>query len=82
MRQRTQAGLIAPAHRARITASGDQVYKPLRIAPGETAVTVKSAVKQPGAEPMPFNYDVEKTTAGWKVCGIKKHVGDQLLGQL
>ncbi len=46
-------------------------YKPLRIAPGETEVTVKSTVKQPGAERMTIDYDMEKTTAGWKVYDIK-----------
>ncbi len=46
-------------------------YKPLRMAPGETEVTVKSTVKQPGAERMTIDYDMEKTTAGWKVYDIK-----------
>ncbi|MEK6245692.1 MAG: ABC transporter substrate-binding protein [Pseudomonadota bacterium] len=46
-------------------------YKPLRLAPGETDVTVKSTVKQPGAERMTIDYDMEKTPAGWKVYDIK-----------
>ena len=46
-------------------------YKPLRIAPGEIEVTVKSTVKQPGAERMTIDYDMEKTTAGWKIYDIK-----------
>lgn len=46
-------------------------YKPLRLAPGETEVTVKSVVKQPGAERMTIDYDMEKTPAGWKVYDIK-----------
>jgi len=46
-------------------------YKPLRIAPGVTVVTVKSTVKQPGAERMAIDYDMEKTAAGWKVYDIK-----------
>jgi phospholipid transport system substrate-binding protein len=46
-------------------------YRPLRMTPGETEVTVKSTVKQPGAERMTLDYDMEKTTAGWKVYDIK-----------
>lgn len=46
-------------------------YRPLRMAPGETAVTVKSTVKQSGAERISIDYDMEKTTAGWKVYDIK-----------
>ncbi len=39
--------------------------------PGATEVTVKSDVKQPGAERMTIDYDMEKTPAGWKVYDIK-----------
>lgn len=46
-------------------------YKPLRIASGETEVTVKSTVQQPGAERIAIDYDVEKMTTGWKVYDIR-----------
>jgi len=46
-------------------------YQPLRMAPGETEVTVKSTMRQPGAERMSIDYDLEKTAAGWKVYDIK-----------
>jgi phospholipid transport system substrate-binding protein len=46
-------------------------YKPLRAAPGATEVTVRSTVKQPGAERTTIDYDMEKTAAGWKVYDIK-----------
>ena len=46
-------------------------YRPLRAAPGATAVTVKSEVKQPGAQRMTVDYEMEKTPAGWKVYDIK-----------
>ena len=46
-------------------------YQPTRMVPGETWLTVKSIVKQPGAERMTIDYDMEKTTAGWKVYDIK-----------
>jgi len=46
-------------------------YKPLRMALGETEVTVKSTVNQPGAERMTIDYDMEKTTAGWRIYDVK-----------
>ena len=46
-------------------------YRPLHMMPGETEATVKSTVKQPGAEQMTLDYDMEKTAAGWKVYDIK-----------
>ena len=51
----------------------DQVidFKPLRSAPGETEVTVKSVVKQPGTDALTMDYDMEKTADGWKVYDIK-----------
>jgi phospholipid transport system substrate-binding protein len=42
-------------------------FKPLHAAPGDTEVTVKSEVKQPGAEATKIDYAMEKTPAGWKV---------------
>jgi phospholipid transport system substrate-binding protein len=46
-------------------------YRPLHLAAGETDVTVKSSVRQPGAERLTIDYDMEKTAAGWKVYDIK-----------
>jgi phospholipid transport system substrate-binding protein len=46
-------------------------FRPLRAAPGATEVTVRSTVKQPGAERISLDYDMEKTSAGWKVYDIK-----------
>ena len=46
-------------------------YKPLRMAPGETEVTVRSSVKQPATQRMTIDYDMEQTPAGWKVYDIK-----------
>lgn len=46
-------------------------YKPLRLAPGETDVLVRSAVRRPGAEPLSIDYDMESTGAGWKVYDVK-----------
>jgi phospholipid transport system substrate-binding protein len=44
-------------------------YKPLRVAPGETDVLVRSAVRR-GAETLTIDYDMESTGAGWKVYDV------------
>ena len=46
-------------------------FKRLRAAPGDTEVTVKSVMKQPGTEPLTMDYDLERMAAGWKVYDIK-----------
>ncbi|HEY8249271.1 MAG TPA: ABC transporter substrate-binding protein [Burkholderiales bacterium] len=46
-------------------------YKPLRFAPGETDVLVRSAVRRRGAETLTLDYDMESTEAGWKVYDVK-----------
>jgi len=45
-------------------------FDPLRAAPGDTDVTVRSLVKKPGADPIHINYDMEKTPSGWKVYNV------------
>ncbi len=46
-------------------------FRSLRSTTADTEVTVKSVVKQSGAEPIAMDYDMEKTAAGWKVFDIK-----------
>lgn len=46
-------------------------FRRLRVAPGDTEVTVKSWVKQPGIEALPIDYDMERLREGWKVYDIK-----------
>jgi len=46
-------------------------YKPLRAVPDATEVTVKSEVKQPGADRTTIDYSMEKTPTGWKVYDVK-----------
>jgi phospholipid transport system substrate-binding protein len=46
-------------------------YQPLRMAAGETVATVRSTMRQPGAERMTLDYDLEKTVAGWKVYDVR-----------
>jgi len=45
-------------------------YKPLRAQPSDTDVTVRSQVRQAGAEPISIDYSLEKTDAGWKVYDV------------
>jgi|RhiMethySRZTD1v2_1073278.scaffolds.fasta_scaffold571830_2 phospholipid transport system substrate-binding protein len=46
-------------------------YKPLRLAPGDTDVLVRSVVRRRGAEPLSIDYDMERAPAGWKVYDVK-----------
>lgn len=45
-------------------------YKPLRMSPSDTDVTVKTSVLQPGGQPIPIDYQMIKTPNGWKVYDI------------
>lgn len=45
-------------------------FKPFRLAPGETDVTVNTEVSKPGAPPIPINYRMEKQGEGWKVYDV------------
>ena len=51
----------------------DQVieFKPLRMRPEDSDVTVKSEIRQKGAQPVTLHYDMEKTPSGWKVYDVK-----------
>jgi phospholipid transport system substrate-binding protein len=56
-----------------LTLYRDQVieFKPLRMWPEHTEVTVKSEIRQRGAQPVTLDYDMEKTPAGWKIFDVK-----------
>lgn len=45
-------------------------YKPLRLNPGDTEVTVKSEVKQSNADPVTIDYRMQQTPEGWKVFDV------------
>ncbi|NOT17403.1 MAG: ABC transporter substrate-binding protein [Sulfuriferula sp.] len=45
-------------------------YKPFVMAANATDATVQTQVKQPGAQPIPIDYSMEKTAAGWKVYDV------------
>lgn len=47
-------------------------YRPLKLAPGDTDVLVRSLVRQSGGgEPVQVDYGMEKTDDGWKVYNVK-----------
>jgi phospholipid transport system substrate-binding protein len=46
-------------------------FRPLRARPGDTDVTVRSQVKQAGAESVVIEYDLEKTGTDWKVYDVR-----------
>ena len=45
--------------------------KPLRARPEDTQVTVRTEIRQPGAEALSIDYEMEKTAQGWKVFDVK-----------
>lgn len=44
--------------------------KPLKMAPGDTDVTVRTQVNQPGGQPIPVDYAMEKKDGQWKAYDI------------
>jgi phospholipid transport system substrate-binding protein len=45
-------------------------YRPLRMAPADTDVIVKSLIKQPAGQPIAIDYRMEKGAGGWKVYDV------------
>jgi phospholipid transport system substrate-binding protein len=45
--------------------------KPLRARPDDTQVTVRSEVRQAGAQPVAIDYEMEKAADGWKIFDIR-----------
>jgi len=46
-------------------------YKPLSEQSGDTDVTVKTLILQPGGEPLPLNYKLDKAGEEWKVYDLE-----------
>jgi phospholipid transport system substrate-binding protein len=46
-------------------------FKPLRAQAGDTQVTVRSEVRQSGAQAVSIDYEMEKTASGWKIYDVK-----------
>jgi phospholipid transport system substrate-binding protein len=65
--------LLVRTYSTALSSYRDQVieFKPLRAAPGDAEVTVKSVIRQPGSVPTTLDYDMAKTEAGWKVYDVK-----------
>jgi phospholipid transport system substrate-binding protein len=46
-------------------------FRPLRAAAGDTEVTVKSLIRQKGAEPIAVEYDLARVGAQWKIFDVR-----------
>ena len=46
-------------------------YRPVRMAPSDTEVVVKSLIKQPTGQPVAIDYSMEKLAGAWKVYDVK-----------
>jgi phospholipid transport system substrate-binding protein len=44
--------------------------KPAKIAAGDTDTVVKTLVNQPGGQPIPIDYSMEKSDKGWRVYDV------------
>lgn len=61
---RTYAGALSAASDATIQ------LRPMRAAPDDTDVVVRTQVMQPRTDPIQLDYRMEKTAAGWKIYDI------------
>jgi phospholipid transport system substrate-binding protein len=64
--------LLVRTYSSSLSAYKNQVidYKPLRMQPDDTDVTVKTVVSQPGGIPVPIDYRLRKGADGWKVYDV------------
>lgn len=46
------------------------VVKPMKMVAGDTEVVVKTQINQPGGQPIPIDYSMEKSTGSWKVYDV------------
>ena len=44
--------------------------KPVNLKPADTESTVRMLINQPGGQPIPMDYRMEKTPSGWKVFDV------------
>lgn len=65
--------LLVRIYSTALTAYRDRTiqYQPLRLAPGETEVTVRTAISQAGAAAISIDYDMKKTAGGWKAYDVR-----------
>jgi phospholipid transport system substrate-binding protein len=45
--------------------------RPIRVPPSHSEVTVRSEVRQPEVEAIAVDYEMEKTTSGWKIYDVR-----------
>jgi phospholipid transport system substrate-binding protein len=64
--------LLVRTYSSSLTAFSNQTveFKPLTMKPGDTDVTVRSEIRQPGGQPIPIHYSMYKTSFGWKVYDV------------
>src|SRR2546426_478063 len=64
--------LLVRTYSGALASYRDQIieFKPLRASPGDSEVTVRSQVKQSGAEPITIDYAMERTASGWKIFDV------------
>lgn len=64
--------LLVRTYATAFTSYRDQTitYRPLRMRPEDDDVVVKSQVVQSGRPPVAVNYNMEKTSNGWKVYDV------------
>lgn len=64
--------LLVRTYASALNAYSDQrfEFRPLRAKPTDTDVTVQVRVMQPGAQPVPIDYSMEKTASGWKAYDV------------
>ena len=65
--------LILRTYASSLSAFGDQKFdfRPLKLKPEDTDVTVQVRILQSGTQPIPVEYDMEKTPSGWKCYDIR-----------
>jgi phospholipid transport system substrate-binding protein len=65
--------LLVRTYASSLSAFGDQKFefRPLRMKPEDTDVTVQVRVLQPGSQPVVVEYDMERTSRGWKVYDVR-----------
>jgi len=64
--------LLVRTYSSSLTAFTNQTieFRPLTMKPGDTDVTVRSEIRQPGSQPIPIDYSMYKTNFGWKVYDV------------
>lgn len=65
--------LLIHTYSAALLSYSDQVIdiKPVRAQASDAEVIVKSEIRQPGAQPIAFDFTMERTPSGWKVYDVK-----------